>query len=116
MQRTRPVREQAPRPAFCFLHIFACAAEQCRDAAYCRHADNCVHNPGKQTAAAKDKGYKVKVQNTYKPPVEPTHNQQGNTYFIKHIHKINPFITAGATFAVKFSSTPFWSFCRYYAQ
>ena len=74
-----------------FLHFFI-AAEKGRDAAYCRNAYNCVHNSGQQTAAAEDKGHKVKVQYADKSPVKSAYNKQSNTYFIKHIHKISPFV------------------------
>ena len=98
-----------------FLHFFI-AAEKGRDAAYCRNTYNCVHNSGQQTAAAEDKGHKVKVQYADKSPVKSTYNKQSNTYFIKHIHKISPFVFKDAKVLSRKHRTPSRSFCRYYAQ
>ena len=80
-------------PLLFLLHSFAVtAAKQSGDSADCRNTYNGVYNSRKQTAAAKDKGHKVKIQNADKPPVKSADNQQSKTYFIQCVQNIIPFL------------------------
>ena len=88
------------------LHCFAVIWwwKQGGYAADCGNPHNAVHNSWQQTATAKDKCNKVKVQKPDKSPVKPADNQQGDTKFIHHNAKINPFsLKAAKAFLVYYA-------------